>query len=431
MTERVYGRESEKARVLAALHSPDKRFSLVVAPSGFGKTRLLAKILQDYTDGRTIAPQFETEIDRLMLIDCRLTQNLTDITRELNTVLGTQLSFESRLRNYNEAWLKLVFEMIGGTTWLFLDNFEAWLTDDYQLINAEIRAFLNVLFNDNHGFRGVVLSQAEPESGILNSLDLLRDVGAEITAGLDEDSAIQYLRDNADSGNGLDTAPEELLVRFLEEVHYIPQALNSLTGYLKSISGYTFAEFMNKDNGFWAQFDESEQDETDLEKGIRRTKALIKQQILKQSDDVKKLMQILSFFTRPVPREALEIFFETKAQAANPISRLTSHNLAAVGTGIRGTKYYELHAYFREQSLKCLNKFADIPAENLRQIAEILLDKGNESYKYNFFNRGFALYELSEQIFHHLVFIKGEESFKNDLAAAYMNKGVALEISAD
>ena len=67
-----------------------------------------------------------------MLIDCRLTQNLTDITRELNTVLGTQLSFESRLRNYNEAWLKLVFEMIGGTTWLFLDNFEAWLNDDYR-----------------------------------------------------------------------------------------------------------------------------------------------------------------------------------------------------------------------------------------------------------------------------------------------------------
>jgi hypothetical protein len=318
LTERVYGRESEKARVLEALHSPDKRFSLVVAPSGFGKTRLLAKILQDYTDGREI---FTGEIDRLMLIDCRLTQNLTDITRELNTVLGTQLAFESRLRNYNEAWLKLVFEMIGGRTWLFLDNFEAWLNDDYELINAEIRAFLQVLFNDNHGFRGVALSQSEPEDAILNSLDLLREVGAEISAGLDRDSAIQYLRDNDDGGNGLKNAPEELLVRFLEEVYYIPQALNSLTGYLKSISGYTFAEFMNKENGFWAQFDESEQNETDLEKGIRRTKALIKQQILKQSDDVKFLMEVLSFFTRPVPRETLEIFFDNKAQAANSISR--------------------------------------------------------------------------------------------------------------
>ncbi len=214
---------------------------------------------------------------------------------------------------------------------------------------------------------------------------------------------------------------------FSKKSDYIPQALNSLTGYLKSISGYTFAEFMNKENGFWAQFDESEQDETDLEKGIRRTKALIKQQILKQSDDVKKLMEVLSFFTRPVPREALEIFFETKAQAANPISRLTSHNLAIVSTGNRGTKYYELHAYFREQSLKCLNKFADLPAENLGQIADILLDKGYESYTYNFFNRCFALYELSEQILHHLVFVKGDENFKNDLAMAYMNKGVALD----
>ena len=424
LTEKVYGRESEKARVLAALHSPGKKFSLVVAPSGFGKTRLLAKILQDYTDGRDI---FTDEIDRLMLIDCHLTQNLTDITRELNTVLGTQLSFESRLRNYNEAWLKLVFEMIDGRTWLFLDNFEAWLADDYELINAEIRAFLNVLFNDNHGFRGVVLSQSQPESGILNSLDLLREVGAEISAGLDEDSAIQYLRDNADSGNGLDTAPEELLVRFLKEVHYIPQALNSLTGYLKSISGYTFAEFMNKDNGFWAQFDESEQNETDLEKGIRRTKALIKQQILKQSPFVKGLMIVLSFFTRPVPREALEIFFENKAQAANPISRLKSHNLAIITTGNRGTNYYELHAYFREQSLKWLNKFEDTPAEILELNAEILTDEGFDSYRYNFFNRCFALFELSKHILHHLIFVKGEENLKNDLAKAYMNTGNALD----
>ncbi|HSK72019.1 MAG TPA: hypothetical protein VK892_10020, partial [Pyrinomonadaceae bacterium] len=203
LAEKVYGRKTEKTQVFAALNADGKRFSLVVAPSGFGKTRLLAKVLQDVTDGRIIKPEYSNQINRIMLIDCRLVRNLTDITRELNTVLGTGLIFENRLRNYNEAWCKLVFELIDGTTWLFLDNFEAWLdaSDNYQLINVEIRAFLNALFTGNHGLRGVCLSQSEPESDVLNNLNKLREVGAELFNGLDRDSALLYLRENANADN--------------------------------------------------------------------------------------------------------------------------------------------------------------------------------------------------------------------------------------
>ena len=62
------------------------------------------------------------EIDRLMLIDCKRVQSMSDITRELNTVLGTDISFEKRLIYYSEMWLKLIFEQIEGKTWLVLDN---------------------------------------------------------------------------------------------------------------------------------------------------------------------------------------------------------------------------------------------------------------------------------------------------------------------
>ncbi len=74
----------------------------------------------------------------------------------------------------------------------------------------------------------------------------------------------------------------------------------------------------------------------------------------RQSDEVKHLLCALAFFERDVPKQALELLFDKKAEAAPAIARLTAHKLATTKTGLRGTTRYDLHAYFREQTAKNL-----------------------------------------------------------------------------
>jgi tetratricopeptide (TPR) repeat protein len=129
--------------------------------------------------------------------------------------------------------------------------------------------------------------------------------------------------------------------------------MSSLIGYLQSIEGYSFEEFM-ADAKLWQGFDEYESETDDGNLAKRRTKALIAKQIQAQSEEVKFLLSVLAFIEKRTLREVLELFFKTPAEAAQAISRLTTHRLATVQVNSRGFHYYELHTYFLEQSRKHL-----------------------------------------------------------------------------
>lgn len=436
LNERVYGREAERDAVLSALkgetaESKAKRFALVVAPSAFGKTWLLIKALQEVfdEDAQVIKPDYENHVQGFVTVDCRTNTTFLDVFGEFKEQLGLSSQFDATIDEKQlEDWLKgNLFGEIGNRVWVLFDNFESWLDakGEYKVSDRGIGVFLNALFTSNHNMRGLFLSQSDPERDVKVHLCKLDAVGETLREGLEHHAALDYLRTEGAKA-GLDKADEALLTQFLEDISYIPQALSALVSYLESISDYTFDQFMDKSAGFWAEFDEDERDEDALARGIRRTKALIKRQIRAQSDDVKVLLMAIAFFDKAVAKEALELLFENKAKAANPISRLHSHNLANVNKGLRGTSYYDLHAYFREQSRIVLSHFENKSDEVLLSYAVSLGNHGLRASEKTYFQRAINFYECNEKIFCFLFEKLRIDDLANDLAKSYMHKGIAL-----
>src|SRR5215212_7904515 len=94
---KVYGRV-EEAKILGdALCGKDdfasKQFSLIVAPSGFGKSFLLSKTLQDISDGTIIYPDYQSTVQRIIRLDCRHTQSVADIVSQFTNIIGLSFSY--------------------------------------------------------------------------------------------------------------------------------------------------------------------------------------------------------------------------------------------------------------------------------------------------------------------------------------------------
>ena len=445
LEEKVYDREDERAAILealgGALEDDRGRFLLVTAPSGFGKSFLLTKVLQQVTDGRAIREPYRRTVSKILRVDCRATQNVGGIVGDAGSLVGKskalRLNYDlSREQNEPIAeWLnKYLFPALQqeGTAWLLLENFEAWLdaANGYAVKDASLRQFLNALFDGNHSLRVLFLSQDDPEPDVKRRLKKLERISEAIYQGLPEADALAYLRtEGADVG--LDRADEELLKEFLRRIHHIPQALASLVGYLRSIEGYAFQEFM-ADEELWAGFDAYEGIADTGDKGIRRTKALIRRQIARQSNEVKHLLCALTFFERDVPKQALELLFDKKSEAATAIARLTAHKLATTKTGPRGTTRYDLHAYFREQTAKnLLPQFAAWLSSNGVGYAVKLYEAGMAAHAATKYRLATDLFSLVEKITRHLLeTLKAsagdDEATKQDVTASLENALAAV-----
>ncbi|MBV9928318.1 MAG: tetratricopeptide repeat protein [Acidobacteria bacterium] len=430
LEEKVYDREEERAAILGeltgAVEDERGRFLLVTAPSGFGKSFLLTKVLQAVTDGRVIREEYRPSVGKILRVDCRATQGVGGIVSDAGSLVGKskalRLSYDLS-REHDEPvaeWLnKHLFPALrqAGTAWLLFENFEAWLDAErgYAVREAGIRQFLNALFEGNHDLRALFLSQDDPEPDVKRRLKKLERISEAIYEGLPEPDALAYLRTQG-ADVGLHEAEEELLREFLRRIHRIPQALASLVGYLRSIEGYSFQEFM-ADEELWAGFDQYEGIADTDNQGIRRTKALIARQIERQSDDVKRLLCALAFFEQDVPRQALELLFDKKSEAAPAIARLTAHKLAATKTGPRGTTRYSLHAYFREQTAKhFLRDFAVWLIASGFGYAAKLYEAGNAAHKATKYRLATNLFSLAEKLVRYLLALL-KEGTENDEAA--------------
>lgn len=362
----VYDRESEAQEILRVMCEESERFWIVVAPSAFGKSYLLTKFLQQVINqSGTIKSEYQTKVQHIILIDCRITKTITQIVTDFSELLGLSLQYVLQKGETAQGWLnKHLFPHIqrSGTIWLILENFESWLDADnkHSLRDAEMREFFNALFNGNHNLRVLILSQSEPISDLRKKLKSLKTVGENLFKGLPEKDALQYLRTEG-AEVGLDKANEKLLKEFLARVYHIPQALSSLIGYLYTVGGQGFERLM-EDEEFWKGFDEYE---NDPKEGERRTKALISKQISAQSEEVKWLLMAIAFFGEKISQDVLEFLFHDKVQAAQAINQLAYNRLAEVSLDSRNTRYYELHAYFQEQTQKTLPFFGNFVDEKL------------------------------------------------------------------
>ena len=453
LEERVYDREVERTAILAALSGAGgndrERFFLVTAPSGFGKSFLLTKVLQEVTDGKIIKDQYQPTVRKILRVDCRGTQNVGGIVGDAGSLIGQSRALRENYdlsREKNEPiaeWLnKNLFPRLQreGTAWLLVENFEAWLDAEngYAVRDAGIRQFLNALFEGNHSFRVLFLSQDDPEADVKQRLKKLEVISEALYQGLPEADALAYLRTEG-KDVGLDQADESLLKEFLRRIHRIPQALASLIGYLRSIESYSFQEFM-ADTELWDSFDEYEGAADTGDKGIRRTKALIAKQIERQADEVKLLLCALTFFEKDVPKQALELLFEKKAQAATAVSRLTAHKLATTKSSLRGTIRYDLHAYFREQTVKhLLPQFEEWLSSNGNAYVVKLYEAGSAADVATKYRLATDLFFLTEKIARYwLAQLKerGDDeapkqdviaALENTLASALVMKGSSLD----
>lgn len=419
---KVYGRV-EEAKILGdALCGKDdfasKQFFLIVAPSGFGKSFLLTKTLQSITDGTIIKPAYEQIVQRIIRLDCRNTKSITDIVSQFTNIIGLSFGYPQDFGFPFEYFNGVLFHYLRkvGKVWLVLDNFESWLDgeNDYKPINDEVEAFLKALFEGNHTLRGVFLSQSPPINFIRQKIKTLETIDENLYQGLPKDDALLMLRE----GEGIDISDitDELLIEFLEKVAYIPQAINSLLGYMQD--GATLDEVLHIPE-FQEGFEKYESDAERVEAGERRTNALIARQINAQSADIKFLLQALAYFAKPLPQEALEILFEDKLRARNAINRLKTHRLSSDNKDLSGT-YYDLHAYFRKQTRIVLQDFSQIINENY---AFALLYQGNRTVDKGFLHKAFDLYECVEIIYQDLS-DKGRSGLEKIIAATKINKGL-------
>ena len=135
----------------------------------------------------------------------------------------------------------------------------------------------------------------------------------------------------------------------------------------------------------------------------------------------------MTFIAEPLSIKTIEpLLDDEKAQdPRETIRRLKTHNLAEVTTGLRKTVRYDLHTYFRKETESTL-----LP-QNLSLFDEAyyekLIESGNKAGDFTYHKRAQDLYECAEQICN--LFLgkdKSNQSWCNNLAAAYMNKGIAL-----
>ena len=441
LVDKIYGRNDEIANILVFLKT-EKNNGVIVAPTCFGKTFLIKKFLYKTIDDRQVKADYQMLFAKVIYLDCRINLTFDNIVKFFATLRGETLEY----RTGNEAnflrqdvFGKLQTEKI----LLIFDNFESWITKTGKYVNEDVEIFLKTFFYSNHRMRGFFVSQKLPNAETtFFEVKKLETISDKLLNGLDEKSALEFTKkEGADVG--LDEISDADLKMFFERVYYIPQAIQSMIGYLASV-GVSFYRF---EKDFFEDFDAEERREKDigkrLDEKLRPTKALIKRQISAQDDKTKELLSLLAFFDNPVPKEVLLLDFKNAAahQTASPeiykaVKNLTDNRLAQTETDLvkdidyktnraEDIIYHRLHPLFRE-IVRELFKFEDENSIYLTNYTYELMTKGNQAYFHNHFRKAIAFYKCAESIEKHLVYEKGNEYRRNVLADTYIGVGLAL-----
>jgi tetratricopeptide (TPR) repeat protein len=258
LRDKVYGRE-EELRLLLDFLEWGKQFGVIIAPSGFGKTYLIKSFLWTITEIGGVKGEYRPFVEKVIYLDCRANQTMTQILQSFANLLGKELEY---LQSEEKHFLRNLFTKIQTEKILLIfDNFESWIdengrysvgqTADRATKDESIETFLNALFNSQHQIRGIFVSQKIPNSerDFVRQVEQLKRVSDELGKGLKPEVALELVRKEG-ANVGLDKVSEEALEQFFERVHYIPQAIQSMIGYLET-RGVSFAEFGRY---FWEDF---------------------------------------------------------------------------------------------------------------------------------------------------------------------------------
>ncbi len=416
-------RLDECASVIEALRDEaGKSVLVIVAPGGFGKTALLTKVIQQVTDGETITADY---VQAILYVECLGGQaSLDAIFTDAGIIAGKQEQFQQLSAGVNAARGEMPKEFFSelsrvGNVWIAMDNFEDLLDERDTIKDDRLRLFIERCLATDHRVKVIITSRNRPQiSGRYRPM-VLESVSKALDNGLPEADAVSYLRREG-AQCGMVEAPEETLRRFIRMVHGIPMALNSVVGYLSDeVYPATTLAMLMEDEERFADFRRR-----DFESGLRR---LISEQLRRQSEAGMLILRALAFFSQQVPQPALESLLEW-ADLERALNRLTVNRLVAVETDWHGVNYYSIHPIISQvvsEQGEAIGPRSDAYLDE--GYAAVCLQKGNEFYNKPRYRLAVAHFECSAKVYDHLVNSLGRDELSNDLAAALMNKALALE----
>ncbi len=437
--EKVYGRDGEVESILDHLRS-EKKHGGFVAPTCFGKTYLIKKFLRKTLDADKVKDEFSGLFEKVIYLNCRENQLFVEIVRHFATLTGKKLEYQ---KDKETDFLKHnVFNLVQEQKILLIfDNFESWIGENGNYANAEVDIFINAFFNSNHHIRSLFVSQKLPDSekDFFAKVKTLNYIGDKLSKGLSQRAALELVREEGEDV-GLDKIPDKSLIEFFEKVFYIPQAIQSMIGFLRD-EEISFSRFMKE---LWTEFEQEESDDKDLDhkldKTLRPTKALLKRQILSQNDSAKHVLSLMAFFNVSAPEETLTIDLSTERERKEyrqALKRLKRNFLIQIETDTvklideesgeeTDIVYYFLHSYIKDIVHKVLPKFEEKYAENLEDFGDYLEEMSALTWEKRLNRKLSALADCKIKIEEYLVYSCGINRRLELLGRALLDKGVAL-----
>lgn len=463
LSDNIYGREEEAGKILEFLQG-QQRHAAIVAPSCFGKTYLIKKFLSETIDKNEVKGEYKSLFEKIIYIDCDQINStcsssdqfnhFSEITKHFGTLIGR--SFEYTKGDETSFLTHEIFNQIGNEKILLIfDNFEAWVNPkEERFLNSDIKVFIQTLLNTEHSMRSLFVSQLLPqnESGFRGKIEVLGEIGEKLLEGLNPEDALNLIREEGKLF-GLDNVNPNVLKEFLEKIHYIPQAIQSMIGYIAN-EKITFAEFRKNYN----EFDREEAGEFNADEGqnkFRPTKTLLRMQIETLPENAKHILSMMAFLNNLAPEEIFKVDFsdeekifkgEESRSLRRALNGLKEHCLikadideftdydAETGEEIK-IVYYSLHSYIRKVILEdtTLERFEEKQKGQLENFGDLLIDKSLQLVdpdigllKQEFLRKADALAMCSIKVEDHLVNSLEKKDREKHLAASQLKKAIVL-----
>jgi len=439
------GRLEESAAILRAMALNEEHVVTFAAPGGFGKSVLLAKVVQQLapddkileqitlTDGETL----ETNTTAVLHVDCRNDVKLSAIFANTGRLIGQEQLFRNIYNSDGNLpdRVQEIFSRLSrhnrGRTWFLFDNFEPLLNEKGEVANDELDDFFSAFSAGGHNVYALICGREVPQFSRNVPVLVLASVGSSLFDGLPLADCIAYLRNNgADVGlSGTGVQVDAVLAAFATKVHRIPQALVWAVGYLQE-TDFTLQEILDKQELF-ANFDQEQAKEAKRYEN-RGLKRLHYEQLSIQSPTALTILRLLAFFKYPVPKGALAHKLDkvelnktltrlernkliTRKQSSDSYTRYLKEDL--------GINLYGLHPVI------CENDFFDTLPDRDALYKAVAYDcwrLAKRAYDVNHFAYAYDLAVCAGKLFEYLRNRPGVTNVLRDYAAMLIAKGEVL-----